>query len=233
MSELDALLRDLLGPGVAFAWGAPGDTPVSALHPLEAATVERAVAKRQREVASGRAAARRALAALGYPEMALPRGNGGQPLWPRGVVGSITHTDTLTVAAVALCSHRDGLGIDAEPDGPLEPDLWPAITTEEELAALRALPPHEAGAHARWIFCAKEAAYKCQYPSTGLLLDFGDLQIRWSGATPAAPGVRAFEAVYQRHAAPFQRGDRIPGRSGRAAGHILAAAWLGEPRTLE
>jgi 4'-phosphopantetheinyl transferase EntD len=226
MRELDALLRELLGPGVAFAWGAPGDTPVAALHPAERAFVERAVEKRRLEVASGRAAARRALAALGHDEAPIVRGPGGQPLWPTGIVGSIAHSDTLTVAVAAPVATCCGLGIDAEPWGPIEPELWPSITTDEELARLRALSSDVAGEHAKRLFCAKEAAYKCQYPRSSVLLGFEDLSIEWPEGIASAHGPLPFEAIHQRDAAPFRRGDRLRGRWGRAADHHLCAVRL-------
>lgn len=224
MPELHALLGELLGAGVAFATGAPGDTPLSDLFPEEAEGLERAVEKRRREVASGRAAARRAMAGLRERPVAIRRGPGGCPIWPAGLVGTITHTDTLCAAAVARSNLVSGLGLDAEPEGPLEAELWPAIATAEELDALRRLSVPRAAERARWIFCAKEAAYKCQYPSTGLLLDFSDLLIRWHAGPEG--GATTFEAVFMRAAGSFRAGDGIPGRLGRAVGHVLAATRI-------
>lgn len=221
-----ALLGDLLGPRVAVASNVPGEVPLSTLYPSELAAVASAVEGRRLEMAAGRAAAREALATFGLGEVELPPANGGAPAWPRGFVGSITHTHTLCVAAVARDAELAGLGIDAEPEAPLGDELWELITTDEELAELRGTA--EAGLRARWIFCAKEAAYKCQYPLTGLLLDFGDLQIRWSNESTNLHDahVQSFEAMYRRDAPPFRRGDRIPGLVGRAGGHVMAVAKL-------
>lgn len=223
--RLDELLVVLLGPDVAYARRVPGEVPLSALRPIEAQAVARAVEARRLEVAAGREAARAALATLGVEDVAIGRGERGEPLWPEGIAGSITHTKTLCVAAVTRA--RAGIGIDAEPEGPLGEEIWDLITTDEELAELKHISCNDAGERARWIFCAKEAAYKCQYLTTGLLLDFGDLQIRW---TTTKGNIHAFEASYQRDAPPFGRGDRIPGLIGRAEGHVVAVATLDASR---
>ncbi|MEC7522804.1 MAG: 4'-phosphopantetheinyl transferase superfamily protein [Myxococcota bacterium] len=214
---IEEALRALLGSRVRFAVRVPGQVPLSALRPEEEALAARAVDKRRLELAAGRDAARDALRQLGAPAASIGRGDRGEPLWPEGVVGTITHTDTLCVAAVADARELDGLGLDAEPDAALEEELWGLITTREEHASLRDDP--RPGERARRTFCAKEAAYKCQYPLSGTFLEFEDVVIRHG------EGDR-FEAVFQRRAAPFQAGFTISGRFVRAADHVIAAAWI-------
>lgn len=226
VSDVHALLSELLDPGVAFALRVPGEVPLDALRPIEAEAVVRAVEPRRLEMAAGRDAAREALARLGIPGAALPVGRGGAPEWPEGVVGSITHTRTLCIAAVARQGTLGAIGLDAEPDEPLDEALFEIIGTEPELAELARLGRAEAGARARATFCAKEAAYKCQYSLTAELLDFGDLRIEWPERATRARGARAraFDAIYQRDALPFRAGDRVGGLVGRAGGHVIAVA---------
>lgn len=71
------------------------------LFPEEAVAVASAVTKRREEFAAGRAAARRALAALGVPAAPLPRGERRAAVWPKGFVGSITHCAGFCAAAAA------------------------------------------------------------------------------------------------------------------------------------
>jgi 4'-phosphopantetheinyl transferase EntD len=59
------------------------------------------VEKRWREFAAGRSCARKALAASGHAPVAVLQGAGREPVWPQGIVGSITHCSTY------LCESRD------------------------------------------------------------------------------------------------------------------------------
>lgn len=224
VSDVRALLSELLDPKVAFALRVPGEVPLEALRPIEAEAVVHAVEPRRLEMAAGRDAAREALARLGIAGATLPVGRGGAPEWPEGVVGSLTHTRTLCIAAVARRSALGAIGLDAEPDEPLDEALFEIIATEPELAELARLGRAEAGARARATFCAKEAAYKCQFSLTAELLDFGDLRIEWPDRATRARGARAFDAIYQRDALPFRAGDRVGGLVGRAGGHVIAVA---------
>ncbi|WP_374216235.1 4'-phosphopantetheinyl transferase, partial [Frankia sp. R82] len=55
--------------------------------------VARAVPSRRAEFVTGRACARLALARLGVAPRPILRGPRGEPTWPRGIVGSITHCE--------------------------------------------------------------------------------------------------------------------------------------------
>src|SRR5437588_389954 len=74
----------------------------------------RAVAERRQLFALGRAAARDALGELGFAPVAIGRGEGGEPLWPAGVVGSISHSRQVAVAVAGLRQDYVGLGVDVE-----------------------------------------------------------------------------------------------------------------------
>ena len=106
----ERLLPD--GMAVSAVQGDNYDTP---LLPEEECAVASAVEKRRREFAAGRACARNALAKLGMPEVAIPRGAHGEPVWPAGAVGSITHCDGFCACAVARRELIWSVGIDAEP----------------------------------------------------------------------------------------------------------------------
>lgn len=136
-----------------------------------------AIASRRTQFRAGRNAARVALERLGAPSDApILRGRFGEPLWPEGVVGSITHTADWCAAVVARRGELVALGLDVESTGPLPPETEAQILRPEEQAQLQALP----GGLAVWgriVFGAKECVHKCVSPATGLMLDFGEVRI--------------------------------------------------------
>ena len=143
----------------------------------EASVVANAVPKRVGEFAAGRLCARRALAELGIANFALKAAGDRQPIWPEGIVGSITHTEGMYAAVVAKRTLLRAIGVDTEAAGSVKPELWPRILVAVELDWLASLERRARAAAATLIFCAKEAAYKCQYPLTGERLSFSDLEV--------------------------------------------------------
>ncbi|MBE9636033.1 4'-phosphopantetheinyl transferase family protein [Salipiger mangrovisoli] len=167
--ELCDLLRAApLPEGVVWAVSEPV-ADLSELFPEERDAIAGAVPKRRAEFAGGRLAARAALRQLGLSDRAIPKAEDRAPVWPEGVVASITHTAGLCLAMAAHGRHWRGLGIDLEVDRPMASELIPAITTMPELTRLSPLPFSRAALR---IFSAKEAAYKAQYPLTGTLFGF-------------------------------------------------------------
>ncbi len=148
------------------------------LFPAEAAIVERAVEKRRREFTTGRACARRALGRLGLLPGPIPTGAAGAPVWPSGVVGSITHCDGYRACAVAHSHDLLTLGIDAEPNDPLPDGLIAEIALPQERGRVRELTGE--APEVRWdrlLFSLKEAVYKAWFPLTGKWLGFEDAAI--------------------------------------------------------
>lgn len=144
--------------------GAPTPAP---LHPEEAAAVANAVPSRQVEFAGARASARRALAELGRPAVAVPRGPGGAPTWPQGVVGSITHCRDFRAVAVAESSLVRSVGIDAEPHAALPDGVAEVVLVDDD----RLHPGADVHVD-RVAFSAKESAYKAWYPLRRRRIDF-------------------------------------------------------------
>jgi 4'-phosphopantetheinyl transferase EntD len=156
------------------------------LFPEEERALGAAVEKRRREFVTGRACAREALAGLGLPPSPLGSGERGEPLWPPGVVGSITHCEGYRACAVAPSSSVLMLGIDAERNAPLRQGVWEEVAHGRE----RKLPDADAGGGHHLdavLFSAKEAIFKATYPVAHRWLGFGDaeLTINSSGAFTA------------------------------------------------
>ena len=187
---------------VAYECHAPFEP--AALHPEEALCVARAVPKRVGEFAAGRACARAALARLKIEGFAVRMGAEREPLWPEGVVGSITHSGTFCGAALARSSSLLALGVDVEERTAVRADLWRAIATAQELEWLRQLPADRAQTMAALIFSAKEAFFKCQFPLTRQWLGFAHVTVQVDAEEFAVAPCRAL--ALQSWAAPPWRG---------------------------
>jgi 4'-phosphopantetheinyl transferase EntD len=171
------VIEEILLPAVAAAEEF-GDRPDAVLFPEEQAVIGRAVEKRRREFATGRACARAALARLGQPPVAILPGERGSPGWPPGIVGSITHCAGYRAAAVAKAAEVLTIGLDAEPDEPLPDGVLGAISLAAERAGLRDLAQAAPGPNwDRMLFCAKESVYKAWFPLAGRWLGFEQAHI--------------------------------------------------------
>lgn len=151
------------------------DPPDLAPLPEEEPLIARSVDKRRNEFITVRHCARVALGELGLPPVPILKGEKGEPCWPDGVVGSLTHCTGYRGAVVGRTDAVRSVGIDAEPHDVLPDGVLNAITLEEERHEISALP---AGLHwDRILFCAKEATYKAWFPLTKRWLGFEDAHV--------------------------------------------------------
>lgn len=190
--------------------------PDDPLFPEEVEHVARAVPKRLREFALGRACARRAIAALGLPAAPLPANEDRSVRWPDAVWGSITHTEGLCAAVAARRDALRGLGIDAEVRGRVTEKLWDHIASSAEIRWFRAAPDASTAAErATLLFSAKEAFYKAQYCVTRTYVGFHEVELRFEGDGE-------FRVVLQNDIADrFARGTTFLGRYVQLAGHVV------------
>ena len=151
------------------------DPPELAPLPEEEPLIAKSVAKRRNEFITVRYCARQALVDLGMQPVPILKGDKGEPCWPDGVVGSLTHCEGFRGAVVGRSVEVRSVGIDAEPHGVLPKGVLDAISLPAERTELGALP---AGMHwDRILFCAKEATYKAWFPVTKRWLGFEDAHI--------------------------------------------------------
>jgi 4'-phosphopantetheinyl transferase EntD len=144
------------------------------------------------------------LAQMRRDEGPILKRESGAPLWPAGIVGSITHTDGYGAAVAASAADFAGLGVDAERVGGVTPDLWPRLFNAIERAGLEQL--RDPAKAATILFSAKEACHKAGRES---VLRFQDLHIVLADDHfTARRGTEAFE-----------------GRHGLKDGLVLAIAW--------
>lgn len=172
MGKLKSAALSIVPPCCALEVSAT-DVDSSFLSAGERALIEGWALPRQQEFAAGRFCARRALEVLGRPPAPLLRDVDGLPLWPAGVIGSITHCQGIAAAVVRLADGVGALlGIDLEKTNRLS-----------ERASRRVLHPREvtfAGddqARATVLFSLKEAFYKAQFPRWRTPGNFQDIAL--------------------------------------------------------
>ncbi|CAM5240469.1 4'-phosphopantetheinyl transferase [Streptomyces xanthochromogenes] len=223
----DALLRAVLPPWAVGA--ARADDVSGPLFAAERALCEGAGPRREGEFTTGRWCAHRALARLGVRPVAVGRGTRGEPLWPPGVLGSITHCPGFRAAALCRAGDAWALGIDAEVDAPLPARVRARLISADEARRVR---PENAGE--RLLFSAKEAAYKACSALVGdghapplaelrILVEPGGHEPgaggRFRVRAPAVPGLTG---LHERH---------FEGRWQRSHGLVLTSCVIVRPGT--
>jgi 4'-phosphopantetheinyl transferase EntD len=212
IDDVEAWLACSLPPGCAVAVGDRTDR--ARLLTEEAPAVERAIVSRRVEFARGRACARAALAKLGCAEGAIPMGPKRQPLWPPGFVGSITHTGSLVAAAAAPVSRARALGIDAELERPLPPEVRRLVLQPSEMRDA------SGGTLETVVFSAKESVYKALFPLHGRWIDFLEVEVRLEDG--GRFGARALEPSTVWSPSLLE----LRGRFVVTGGYVLTVAYL-------
>jgi 4'-phosphopantetheinyl transferase EntD len=227
--DIEALLKQGLG---GFG-GLDGRVKVAAsaidcgyddLFPEERVHVERAVEKRRREFATGRVLARRLLGELGLVPSPILPAEDRSPIWPFGVVGSISHTIGVCAAVLARSEDARGIGVDVEARKALKPELHEMVLRPSEQAWLRGLPEAERGLYAMLVFSAKECTYKCQYPLTRVVLEFEEVELEIDRAAG-----RFSARILHREAAERAGVARLEGFYGFTEAAVLSGMILPPP----
>ena len=138
----------------------------------------RACTRKRIEFKSGRAAAHLALNQIGFVRpFPVLRGTKGEPLWPEGITGSITHCFPWSVAATLRYPKRVAIGVDLETTEAVGPtDISELVCTNAELDWVRSGRSQE---RLTMIFSAKEAVYKAFHPLCRRYIDFKEVELTW------------------------------------------------------
>lgn len=193
-----------------------------------------AVEKRRREFITSRACVREALAQLGLPPTPIVGGKRKAPLWPLGVVGSITHCAGYRGCALARTGEFLGVGIDAEPNAPLPRGVKERVAVVEERTMLERLATEESVVHwDRLLFCAKEAIYKLWFPLAGSWLGFEDAVLTLDRGRDGCAGM--FHARLLVPGPQLERGSlaTLSGRWVARDGLLLTAIALARGRNMD
>ncbi|MBV8715491.1 MAG: 4'-phosphopantetheinyl transferase superfamily protein [Chloroflexi bacterium] len=190
------------------------DAVAPPLHAVEEAALgPRAIEQRRRIFALGRAAARDALAEFGIHNAAIPRADGGEPVWPDGFVGSITHSREVAIAIVGRRDDYAGLGVDIEElaRGP-SPRAARLVCRPNEMAWV---DPESGTERLARLFSAKEAVFKAVYPIERVWLGFADAELTWR------EDHQVFEAELLKSV-----GQRYPVGFVLSVNSVLGATWV-------
>ena len=142
-------------------------------------TLSDAVAKRQAEYLAGRLCARSALELSDNILTSVGLNEDRSPMWPDGIVGSITHTDRVAGAVVARRTDYLGLGFDFEwhIEQARAREIADSILTETDRSLEKELSGISFEYYLTLIFSLKESLYKALYPRTKKFMDFHDAEI--------------------------------------------------------
>lgn len=133
------------------------------------------------EFLAGRELSLELLAEIGVSSTSIGRGDRGQPLFPGGTSGSISHSvASASWVAVAVGAQEQALGVDIECWGRLRPGGERIFLAQSEEVHLREAA-FSAGIEQAKLgvlaFSAKEAAYKCIFMARGLTVTLTALQL--------------------------------------------------------
>ena len=131
--------------------------------------------KRITEFSTGRYCARKALTPFELGEQDILVGTNREPLWPAGIIGSISHCDNFVGAVIASTTTLKAIGLDIETIGKVGLELWDLVFTPSEQSFLRTLEPTQISLYSTVLFSAKECFYKLQFPLTRTYIDFKDV----------------------------------------------------------
>jgi enterobactin synthetase component D len=101
--------------------------------------------------------------------LSLPVAENRSPLWPKEVIGSITHNQFWVGAAVAKSNSLLGVGIDFEVMGRTKLEISRYVRTPKDLISHASLSDIEL---LTIIFSAKESLYKALHPSVKCFFGF-------------------------------------------------------------
>ena len=131
---------------------------------------------RQQEFIAGRYCAYQAAKMVGFDLVTLPSAETREPMWPAGVLGSITHSKKMAISCVSVSDDLSSVGVDAEEliKPSLSAEVEKVIATDEDLALLN---KNEYQTGITILFSAKEALYKALFPLVQTFIDFKEVKL--------------------------------------------------------
>ena len=131
---------------------------------------------RKQEFIAGRYCAYQAAKLVGLELVKLPAAKTREPVWPEGIVGSITHSKLMAISCVSLSQDWSSIGIDAEEliNPSLRADIESLVASPVELQYLGSL---DSQIGLTVLFSAKEALYKALFPLVRTFIDFKEVKL--------------------------------------------------------
>jgi len=149
------------------------------IFPSEREIVGSAVDKRKAEFSTGRVLVAQSLHLLGVPRQPVLKGSKNEPLWPTGLVGSITHTGEICIVAVARESVCGGVGVDVERCDANVSELAHLILSPGEAERSMAQSGRHRDDTVRLTFSAKESVFKAVFVHLERFIEFEEVSIEF------------------------------------------------------
>jgi enterobactin synthetase component D len=189
--DFDALITQCL-PADVYAYLMPLEVShefrdaLLVLGVVLAESIEGAVLKRQCEYLAGRYCARACLQKLSQEKgsavsnIMVGTGKNREPLWPQGIIGSISHSSQFAIAIVSGSANPYlGLGVDIEErmQADLALSLCDQVMSEKERLQFNRLSQICFEDFVTLVFSAKEALFKALFPRVGVYLEFDSSEL--------------------------------------------------------
>jgi enterobactin synthetase component D len=137
--------------------------------------------RRQAEYLAGRLCARQALARHGWRDYPVLSGISREPLWPAGILGSISHGAGYALAVVGARRCADGLGIDVESvaRGDTSEAIGSMVVSPAEMDYLLGMRinPEKMEWLLTLVFSAKESFFKASFGTVGRYFGFDMVRV--------------------------------------------------------
>lgn len=136
------------------------------------ALIKNAVVKRKSEFIAGRYCAHQSLRAWGVSDSFIGIGEGRCPVWPTGIVGSISHCHAYAMAVTAKADNLFALGLDVEDPVSEETrnNIQKVVVNQNEMFLLAQSERPDIAF--TLIFSMKESFFKAAYPHVKFYFDF-------------------------------------------------------------
>lgn len=177
---------------------------------------------RRNEFLLGRACAHQALSTFHLSHLPILRNENRSPIWPKSIVGSISHTENWAVAAVGKQTAVKGIGIDIENlHRAVNLGIQRHVCISREAEWLAQFSSEQMEFFLKIIFSAKEAIFKCYHPLTGVYLDFKDAWVFLPENSPC------FEFTLLKDCgADFPQGFQHKGAYQIVQNMVLTSTWV-------
>lgn len=153
------------------------DALIFTINPGYEKYLHKASVKRKSEFLAGRYCARKSLTRWRMQDETIGIGEGRYPIWPSGIVGSISHCHGYAVAVTANVDDVLTVGLDAEDVAKEETinQILGMVINQNEVALLK--KPSRREVVFTLIFSMKESFFKAIYPIVKFYFDFQAISI--------------------------------------------------------
>jgi len=152
----------------------PIDNYLSQLNSDEFEIVRKASDKRKYEFSTGRWCAKQLLPQHVQNKTSILSGEHHEPVWPKTIVGSISHCKKLCGAVIADDREIKSIGFDVETRKELKNNIARVVCTEPEKKWLKTQTSFPYDILVLLLFSLKESVYKCVYQNQKIKLSFKD-----------------------------------------------------------